>query len=94
MTFERACARAGIPVIATDAEQEQSWWATGNTPAMVAVLGDRAIATWRLWLEQHVAASGDVELGRRSLAELEQWRAEHPLPTTDALGRPLPVVAG
>ena len=94
VAFERACARAGISVIAIDAEQEQSWWATGNTSAMVAVLSSRAIATWQLWLEQHVAASGDVELGQRSLAELEQWRAEHPLPTADALGRPLPVVAG
>ncbi len=94
VTFERACTRADIPVIATDAQQQQSWWATGNTPAMVAVLGSRAIATWRLWLEQHVAASGDIALGRRSLTEFERWRARHPLPTTDALGRPLPIVAG
>jgi hypothetical protein len=88
-----ACDRAGFPIIATEAEREQSWWATGNTPAMVAVLGGRAIATWRRWLEQHVAASGDVALGRRSLAEFERWRALSPLPTNDPFGRPLPVIA-
>jgi len=94
VSFERACARAGIPVIATDAGHEQSWWASGSTPAMAAVLGARAIATWKLWLEQHVASRGDIALGRRSLAECERWRDSHPLPTTDALGRPLPVTAG
>jgi hypothetical protein len=93
VTFERACTRAGVEVIAAEAEREQSWWATGNTPAMVAVLGDRAIATWRLWLAQHVAAVGDVALGRRSLAEFERWRTSHPLPTTDSLRRPLPTIA-
>jgi len=94
VAFARACARAGIPVIATDAACEQSWWATGNMSAMVAVLGSRASAMWRLWLDHHVSASGDVALGRRSLAEFEQWLARQPLPTTGALGRPLPVVAG
>lgn len=94
VTFERACTRAGIPVIATYADHEQSLWATGDTPAMVAVLYSRAIATWQLWLEQHVAACGDIALGRRSLAEFERWCARNPLPTTDTLGRPLPVVAG
>jgi len=68
VTFERACSRAGIAVIPTDPVQQQSWWATGQTPAMVSVLGSHAIAAWLLWLEQHVAAIGDVALGQRSLA--------------------------
>ena len=82
VTFERACARAGVAVTATDPGRQQSWWATGQTPAMVAVLADRAIAAWRLWLAQHAAASGDTGLERRSLAELDRWRARHPLPAT------------
>jgi len=81
VTFERACARAGIAVTPADPTREQSWWATGHTPAMIAVLADHAIAAWRLWLAQHVAANGDAALERRSLAELDRWRARHPLPT-------------
>lgn len=91
VSFERACSRAGIPIIPTDPAREQSLWAIGHTPAMVTALAGHAIATWRLWLAQHVAATGDVALGRCSLADLDMWRARHPLPTTDALGRLLPV---
>ena len=92
VTFERACARAGIAVTPTDHVRQQSWWANGQTPALIAVLADHAIAAWRLWLAQHVAANGDAALERRSLAELDRWRARHPLPT-DAVGTSHPTTA-
>ena len=92
VTFERACARAGIPITPTDPARDQSWWATGQTPAMVRLLGHRAIAVWQLWLAQHVTASGDAALERRSLAELDRWRSRHPLPT-DTAGRSHPTNA-
>ena len=91
VTFAQACARANITVAAVTKAQRQDWWATGRTPAMVAALAADAIATWRLWLDQHVAATGDVTLGRRSLAEFEVWRSRNPLPMANGLGRPLHV---
>ena len=91
VTFAQACARANIAVASVPPAQQQDWWATGHTPAMVTALAADAVATWRLWLDQQVAATGDVALGRRSLAEFEVWRSRNPLPTTDGLGRPLHV---
>lgn len=83
VSFARACSRANIVVTPVDPAQQQSWWATGNTPAMVSTLGRDAIAMWRLWLAQHVATTGDIALGRRAAAEFDAWRRHHPLPTDD-----------
>lgn len=93
VTFDDACTRTGIAVTQVDAAREQSWWATGTTPPMAAMLVRRGIAVWQLWLAHHVAATGDVALGRRATQQLAAWRRRHPLPTTDARGRPLPVTA-
>ena len=93
VSFAQACSRADIAVIPANQAQQQSWWATGNTPAMVSTLGRDAIATWKLFLAQHVATTGDVALGRRAAAEFDAWRRHNPLPTADADARLRPIIA-
>jgi len=87
VSFGQACSRASIAVTPPDQAQRQSWWATGDTPAMLLTLAREAVATWRLWLAQHVAATGDVALGRRAAAEFDVWRTRHPLPTVGPCDR-------
>ena len=95
VSFAQACLRANIVVTPVDPAQQQSWWATGDTPAMVSTLGRDAIALWKLFLAQHVATTGDVALGRRAASEFDAWRRHNPLPTADAnaAARLRPIIA-
>ena len=93
VSFAQACSRANIVVTPVDPAQQQSWWATGNTPAMVSMLSDAAIATMKLWLAQYVAATGDVVLGRRATAEFDAWGRRQSLPTAGTAARLRPIIA-
>jgi len=60
---------------------------------MVSLLARDAIETWKLWLAQHIAPTGDVALGRRAAAEFDVWRSHKALPSDGHFGRQLPLIA-
>ena len=76
--FDDACRRASIPCVPLDPDQAQSWWATGNTAAMRAMLEQQAIATWRLWLARQAARNNNARLERSAVEQLGAWLARRP----------------
>ena len=90
VTFEQACARAGIDTMPVDTISDQTQWAFAVTEHMTVVVAERAIATWRLWLARYADTSGHWQACAAASAQFEIWLAQHPLPVFDRQGRRLP----
>lgn len=88
--FGRACERAGIDAVTTDTLTDQTMWSFGMIEHITAVVADRAIATWRLWLGRHADISGHWQVCRDALKAFDAWHEQHPLPVFDRYGRQLP----
>lgn len=89
-SFRQACEQVGIDTIPADAISDQMLWSFAFTEHMTAVIAERAIATWRLWLAHHADASGHSQACAAASAQFDAWLGQHPLPVFDSHGRPLP----
>lgn len=90
VTFDQACERAGVDTVPANAVAEQMLWSLAVTEHMTALVGERAIATWRLWLARHADVSGHWQACAAASAQIDAWLAQHPLPLFDRYGRRLP----
>ena len=88
--FEQACERAGIDTVMTDTLGDQTMWSFAVTKHMTAVIAERSISTWRLWLARHADVSGHWQACAAASAQLDVWLEQHPLPMFDRHGRRLP----
>ena len=88
--FGQACERAGIDAVTTDKLTDQTMWSFDMIEHITAVVADRAIATWKLWLARHADVSGHWQACRAASKEFDTWLEQHPLPVFDRYGRRLP----
>ena len=89
--FEATAGKAGIATVPATVVAQLQWYGPLFEQHATAVLGQQAIATWRLWLYRHVEQTGDVAWGDAARVQLERWLETKPLPLTDRNGDPLPL---
>lgn len=70
LPFAKACRKAGIAAPPDNSRQNQACWFATMSGPMRAVLGDHAVASWKLWLHGYNAATRDGETSRAALDQL------------------------
>lgn len=90
VSFADACDRVGIDTLPDDLARDQTLWSFGITEHLTAVLAERAIATWRLWLAAQADLSSAWSVCTDASRQFDAWLEQHPLPVFDRHGRRLP----
>ena len=88
-SFEATAGNAGIATVPAAVVAELQWYGPLFEEHATAVLGQQAIATWRLWLHRHVEQNGNATWADAARAQLERWLATKPLPLLDRHGEPM-----
>jgi hypothetical protein len=90
VSFADACDRVGIDTLPDDLARDQTLWSFGVTEHLTAVLAERAIATWRMWLAGQADLSSAWSVCADASRQFDAWLEQNALPVFDRHGRRLP----